>query len=557
VGSSLRLDKSQINISIRYGSEGPKKQKTIGRWPTGNQYSSYDLPAAEIKMSHTNNILSGVVRAVEDLYLREIQITMKIKNRQKSPFLSCGTYRGSPALTISDQKETIRFKRNKKMRQVITFDANTSRHTIRINWQFNCFLPLGKELHLDPILITEKETGLQPAPGVRETKKKPRTSWIATGTHNQILRLKYIEDNLSWMEQQRIFFDILRLDGIHGCLGDWENLQTEFKGKIGFLNRRIGHNGMIPGISFAPFYGEPGSELVRLHPDWLVGDLKGDALLLSQYQNKKVHILDFTQSAVQDYLKSTLDLFNNQWGFKAFHLLGLSSLLLPGRRYNNEKETGETLHEALSFFRETLGSKAFISTEELPLITQENQLSMMSFNSDMSSRRKSKKEIPELLYRILDHTYISHYPWLLNPGSYPLPDSKEIHPPQAGESLRQMMLINGGFLTITNDLPAMTPEQTEELKNLIPSFKRFTGGSLHLLNSPDKKKPCVVFNSNGYLGVFNLSSKKKQISLNMEEMKQKIYNKIGGAQIREGRMGMKTGELELILPPFGSRIFKF
>jgi hypothetical protein len=557
VASSLKLDKSQVNFKIRFGADNVKQHKTIGRWPTGNQNNSVEMPGSELKLSYAKDVLSGTIIAKEEIFLREIQISIKIKSRKGIPLYACGTYAGSPSLTISDQREIIRLKRNKVMKQFITFEYNPSRRILNINWQFNCFMPNGKELVFDPIRITENETALQPSLGKTEPKLVPRTSWIAESPLNQPLRINYIEENLNWMEKERFFFDMIQLNGLHNTIGDWENLPPEFRGKIGFINRRIEHNGMIPAIAFAPFHAEAGSELVRLHPDWLVGELKGDSPLVNQQNHKKMYILDFTQISVREYIKSTLDLFYRQWGFKAFHLQGLSALLLPCRRSDNEKESGEILHEALLFFREILGAKTFISAENIPLITQENVLSMISMDSSISSKRKSKKEIPETIYRVLNQTFTSQYPWLFNSGNYPLPEEKELIHPQAAESLRQMMLISGGSLSINNNLNKMTQNQVNELKKLIPSFKRFAGGSLHLINSPDKKHPSVLFNSRGYLGVFNLSGKKKQTSLNMESMRLRFYNKKSGTQIKEGRTGMKTGELELILPPYGSRIFKF
>ena len=337
MASSLKLDKSQIILKIRFGADSIKKHKTTGRWPSSSQSSSFELPNAEIKLNSSKDILSGTIKAGEEMYLREIRLSMKVKCRKGNPLFSTGTYSGSPGLTISDLQEIIRFKRNKKMRQFISFQFNNSNRILSISWHFNCFLPEGKELHLDPLLVTENETGQLSAPAKMDSKSIPRTAWVAGGTQNQVLRINYIEENLSWMEKERFFFDMLRMDNLHNMIGDWDNLPTEFKGKIGFINRRIEHNGMIPAISFAPFHAEPGSELVRLHPDWFVGDLKGDALLLNLQNHKKVHILDFTQLPVKEYLKRTLDLFYRQWGFKAFNLQGLSALLLPCRHSDNEK----------------------------------------------------------------------------------------------------------------------------------------------------------------------------------------------------------------------------
>jgi len=560
VGGSLKLDKSQIHFSIKYGSEGVKRHKITGRWPGGNQNSSYEMPPLTIKMNSSRDILSGFVSTGEDLYLREIHMTIRIKSRHKNPLHYTGIYPGSPGLTVSDDQSLIGFKRNKNLKQYISFSCHPTRLSITVCWHFNCFLPAGTILSIDPILISEKDYTIQPP--LRSLDKTegngvPGTAWVAPAEETRGIRCKSLEDNLSWMEKERLFFDIIRLDNLHPKFGDWDNLHPDFRGKIGFLNRRIEHNGMIPAIGFHPFHAESGSEIVRLHPDWLVKDLKGDSLLIRQLGQRKLHILDYTQSTVQQYLKETLDLFYRQWGFKAFHIFDISSLILPGHRFNNTVEPGSLIHEALGIFRQVLGNTCFISGESSPLITQEKLLSMITVKAETGSKRKSRKLIPESINRILDHTFTSHYPWVMNMGAYPLPGNPDTLHSQAGESLRQMILLNGGFLTVDKDLTELTPLQVEELRKLVPSFRRFAGGSLHIINLPGKKTPCTVFNSAGFIGVFNLSGRKMQITLNMEDLKLKIYNKQGETLIREGQTGMRTGELELILPPYGSRIFKF
>ena len=221
------------------------------------------------------------------------------------------------------------------------------------------------------------------------------------------------------------------------------------------------------------------------------------------------------------------------------------------------QEGGQILHSTLTLIREAVGKDFFISAEDIPLITEEGLISAVSLPYSISSRRKSARDIHKGIRRLLEHHYSGPYPWLFCPGPYPLPEKKENLHPQAGESLRQMMLLNGGLLNICRDLTDLDEGQIGELKALIPSFKRFTDGRIHIFHSVEKSAPCVVFNSSGYLGVFNLESRKNFQNLNMEEMRQTIYNRSGNGTIKEGKTDMKTGELSLILPPYGSRIFKF
>ena len=89
------------------------------------------------------------------------------------------------------------------------------------------------------------------------------------------------------------------------------------------------------------------------------------------------------------------------------------------------------------------------------------------------------------------------------------------------------------------------------------AFRPFCEGELIPLSYSGQKKPALVFNTIGRLGVFNLSRKKQTISLDLSEIQQQIGMMRSTTFIKEGNTGMRTGTLDLILPPYGSRIFHF
>ena len=555
MAQSLKLDKSQIHLKLVHGLEKKNSQRSKGRWPGTAQKSSYSFPPGTLKMGSSDDILTGHFQAEEEIFLREIELSLKIRGNGK--FMEYGTEPGSPVLTLSDGRGILRLRRNKKMKQLIRFSRKG--RSIRICWQFNILLPAGETISLDPIQLRYNESPVQPPMMSTENpvfgNNLPRTVWSCPLRGG--LQLKFLEDNLKWMEQERFFFDIIRLDGMHGKIGDWENPLSDFRGKIGFINRRIEHDGMIPSLCFSPFLVEPGSETARTHPEWLVGDPKADTALVCTEGNRKVHVLDYTNEDVQAHLIKLLGLFRLQWGFKALHLRGFAPLFLPGRHKNMSLEGGHIMLNTLKLIRESVGKDYFISAEEIPLITESGLITAVSLPYSISSRRKSAKEIRKGIRRILNHQYTGPYPWLFCSGPYPLPEEKEDLHPQAAESLRQLMLLNGGILNINCDLSSLDDSRKNELKALLPSFRKFTDGRIHIFHSAEKHSPCVVFNSSGYLGVFNLENRKNHQTLNMEEMRQIIYNRSGNGSIKEGQTDMKTGELALILPPYGSRIFKF
>ena len=253
MAASLKLDKSQIHLKLLHGMEKKRSQNLKGRWPGSAQKSSYTFPQGTLQMGSSDDILSALFQAGEETYLREIELTLRVKSRKDLQVY--GAEPGSPVLTLTDGRTSLRLRRNKKMRQLICFDKKGT--SLKIRWQFNILLSAGESVSMDPIQIRSNSVPLQPPIGPKSSaafpKNLPRTVW--TSPCKNTLQLKNLENNLSWMEKERFFFDLVRLEGLHGKMGDWENLTPDFRGKIGFINRRIEHNGMVPSLSFSPFPG--------------------------------------------------------------------------------------------------------------------------------------------------------------------------------------------------------------------------------------------------------------------------------------------------------------
>ena len=147
--------------------------------------------------------------------------------------------------------------------------------------------------------------------------------------------------------------------------------------------------------------------------------------------------------------------------------------------------------------------------------------------------------------------------WLNEPGLYPLGSQARNLPVQIRESIRQLILITGGILPLRIDHSSLDNEELQNIRHTLEAFRPFCEGDLIPLSYTGKKKPALIFNTIGRLGVFNLSRKKQTISLDLSDIQKQIGMVRSATFIKEGKTGMKTGTLDLILPPYGSRIFHF
>jgi hypothetical protein len=267
--------------------------------------------------------------------------------------------------------------------------------------------------------------------------------------------------------------------------------------------------------------------------------------------------LDITRPEVREYLLRAMDLFRNQWGFRSFHLKGLSVLNQPHLMQNSDIESGFLMTETLRFFRKNIGKDETLSGEGIGYLPAAGWLNSLSSAPASLQKRKAADLFQTVLFSGLQNADLHKRLWINDPGNYPLGEEAAALPVQIRESIRQIILISGGILSVNVDHTNLAASEIGEIRKTIETFKPFTRGELIPLSYSEKKKPAILYNSIGKLGVFNLSGKTQSVSLNLPELQKQIGLNRTGTFIKEGQTGMKTGALDLILPPFGSRIFNF
>lgn len=552
--NNFRIDKTALRLTLRYGREGEKKVRLKGNWPRGDSLS--ELPPFSLVLQEQKDILAGRLSCEEESYLRSLTLRFRLKFKGGQTCLTTGMPQ-APYLCFGDSRsdESFVVARKAPFRQNIRFGFNRRRQIVTIQWQFNRLLSPGTPVALDAVylrtgkrrdLLTRLVGDISRAVPF-EYGKSRRTLWIPPGENGRSMRLKNLEENLSVLERNKLFYDQIRLEGLHPVQGDWQRIHQEFQGKIGFLNRRIEHNGMSPCLAFAPLAVSPEAPVFREHPDWLLESLRGGPLPL----------LDITRPEVRDHLKQVLETFRHQWGFRNFHLKGLDRLEQPHLRGNSSVEAGQLIRKTLHFFRENIGRGEGLTTEGVAYLAGTGWID--GYDTVPSAEERVKP--PELFNRVvkagLQNGALEKKLWINNPGIYPFGEEAERLPLQIRESLRQLILITGGTLSFSADHCLLGDPGAREIKRTIAAFRPFCEGDVIPLGYAGTKQPALLYNTIGRLGVFNLSKKTQSISLDLAELKETIGAARGSGPIEEGSTSMNTGTLDLILPPYGARIFRF
>jgi len=124
--------------------------------------------------------------------------------------------------------------------------------------------------------------------------------------------------------------DVVQIDdGWEANIGDWEP-NERFPRSLRFLAEAISQAGFIPGIWVAPFIARSNSEIVRIHPDWVLRDEGGEPVIAGVNWGGPFYALDVSNEAVLNWLELLLGRLRS-WGFSYLKLDFLYGGALPGQ----------------------------------------------------------------------------------------------------------------------------------------------------------------------------------------------------------------------------------
>jgi alpha-galactosidase len=170
-----------------------------------------------------------------------------------------------------------------------------------------------------------------------------------------------IVENVEAAVHMSLPIEIAQIDeGYETAIGDWLDVAPRF-GSLRRIAERIGSAGMRAGIWTAPFMVSPGSNLARLHPEWLVKD--ADAGL---HWNQRMRILDVTHPEAADHLAGVFRTLSD-WGFNYFKIDFLYAGAIDGIR-RMDCSAIEAYQAGLRLIRSAVGPDATLVACGAPLL---------------------------------------------------------------------------------------------------------------------------------------------------------------------------------------------
>jgi len=161
-------------------------------------------------------------------------------------------------------------------------------------------------------------------------------------------------------------FDTVQVDdGWQRAVGDWLP-NDRFPSGMADLADRIRSAGFRPGLWLAPLIARSGSEFAVAHPDLLLRDPAGEAVVAGECWGGPYHPLDPTHPGVLEHLDALIRRAR-RWGFDLLKLDFLYGAAFPGRRHREAgREAG--YREAALVMRRAAGDGCYLLACGAPVI---------------------------------------------------------------------------------------------------------------------------------------------------------------------------------------------
>ena len=391
-------------------------------------------------------------------------------------------------------------------------------------------LPAGSVLHLDRVLvladshanrIQDSYFDLIRARG-SDTGKLP-TGWCSWYYYFTKIKQDDLYENLDAAREKKVAWRYFVLDdGYQRAVGDWLSINSKFPDGLKAVANRIGAADMIPGLWLAPFIARRNSQLYRNHREWVLKDDKGRPALAGWNPNwglgGNFYGMDVTHPGFQEYIGEVISTAVHEWGFRYLKLDFVYAASLYGVAHDPTLSSAERLQLGYRIIREAAGSDVFILGCGSPLSAAIGFVDAMRIGPDVApywfaTYRYHLTRDPHALCTkfairsILNRCQMHRKLWINDPDCLLLRDSDTRLTPEERMSLANAIIISGGMYLLSDKLSALSPGTWKWVRDIDAMVHDCDQGRAWALDYMERETPELVYNSKGYLAVFNFEDR--------------------------------------------------
>lgn len=324
-------------------------------------------------------------------------------------------------------------------------------------------------------------------------------------------------------------------DGYQAAVGDWLTQSKPFEGQMKQLADAIRGAGFTPGIWLAPFVATKRSELLRIHPEYALRDENGRRITAGYnifWPGHYYYGLDITNPRFEEYLRKVIRTIVG-WGYVYLKLDFLfGGCLRGGTHHDLGLSRAEVLKKGMRIIREEAES----TTREpvhmvgcgMPLSTGIGTVEAMRVGPDTGHfwiKRSGqllrtgamvglRNSIRNSVVRSAMHRTL----WLNDPDCLMLRTQGTKLSPAERRSQINAIILTGGLLLYSDDFDRLAPETIGELDIITRLNDECFQGRLIALDLMERELPQILYNTAGYLGVFNTGGRNSRITVDLRSI---------------------------------------
>ena len=399
----------------------------------------------------------------------------------------------------------------------------------------------GETIDLDPVIFSRgdihriqeeylekirREIGFKPP-------KKQITGYGTWYYYYEHIHPDEILINLEELKKENIPLYLFQIDdGYQSQVGDWLALKPRFAGRMKELADAIKAAGYTPGLWIAPFVANKGSRLARIHPDYILKNEYGRKITAGYnptWDGNLYYGLDITNPRYEEYLRKVIRTIVHEWGFtflKCDFLFG--ACLRTAVHYRFDLSRAEILRLGMDIIREEAGEKAIIEGCGMPLVPGVGTVDLMRIGPDTGpfwikhtgklirtgAMMGVRNSIRNTFVRALLHNKL----WLNDPDCLMLRKSKTKLSKYERHSHINAIILSGGPLLISDDVRLFDKEIWRIYKDICRMNAECAKGRCIPVDLMFKETPEFIFNTAGYIGVFNMDDRAKSKNLDFERI---------------------------------------
>ncbi len=465
----------------------------------------------------------------------------------------------------------------------LVLDSETNAHELQVEHDFGGqVLPPGARVQLDGLVlmadghanrVQDDYLDLIQSAGVR-SRGLP-SGWCSWYYYYGKVSTADIRENLQAASERKVDWEYFVLDdGYERAVGDWLLTNGRFPEGLGALAEEIRSAGMTPGLWIAPFVVRRNSQLFRSHPEWILRDNSGQPILAGWNPNwgleGRFYGLDTTHPGFQEQLRAWIRTIVHGWGFEYLKLDFTYGASLSGCAYDPHLSTAQRLSLGYRIVREAAGKDVFMLGCGSPLSPAIGLVDALRIGPDVAPYWFDKYRYyltrdPHALCTkfairsILNRCQMHRRLWINDPDCMLLRSTETKLSADERMSLVNAVIITGGACALSDRLSSLPDETWDKLGKIQSMASECDTGRAWALDHMEQECPGVVYNSSGYLAVFNMSD---EAAMKQMRLLPQLHGLIDCTSSLEdvwtgARLDLRDGVLGLgPVPAHSSRLFK-